>query len=373
MAAATLFSLTGSVEQAKGSVMTRWFDRAHRHTTYWLAVALLSLCSSGCWSASSSDVVVYAALDREFSEPILDSESKAVQVRALPVYDLESTKTLGLVTRIESERSNPGCDLFWNNEILHTVRLAQQGLLRPLRLPSEVISAFPELYRDPNGQWIGFAARARVLLINKRLLPNPEQWPSRVADLVDPNRQEARAMAKPTFGTTATHMAVLHHAMGDERFNAFLDQVFDAVTIVSGNKQVATGVAQGDFAWGLTDTDDAVIEVERSSDLIMVFPDQNTDEAGALLIPNTLCSPAGAPHAEQADRLIERLLTPEVESRLAAGPSAQIPMHASIRDQSRVFDQRDQPPRWMNVDWAAAALKWPATKELLIERLHESP
>lgn len=335
--------------------------------------ALASLSIAGCWSSSSSDVVVYAALDREFSEPILTEEGESLQARVLSVYDLESTKTLGLVARIEAERKAPGCDLFWNNEILHTIRLKQQGLLRPLAIADATWQAFPENFQDADKTWIGFAARSRVLLVNTRLMPDRTKWPRRVSDLVDPNRSEARAMAKPTFGTTATHMAVLHHQLGDEAFPAFLDQIFSSVTIVSGNKQVATGVAAGEFAWGITDTDDAIIEVERGAEVAMFYPDQGSDEPGTLLIPNTLCSPQGAPHVAMSDNLIERLLTPEVERQLASGPSAQIPLHQSIRNQSRVLEQQESEIRWMNVDWEGAATVWPSTRELLIERLHESP
>ncbi|MEZ6109254.1 MAG: hypothetical protein R3B96_25025 [Pirellulaceae bacterium] len=91
------------------------------------AWAIFVGASVGCWSSRPDDVVVYAALDREFSEPILSAEATASGLHVLPVYDLESTKTLGLVARIEAESGSPQCDLFWNNEILHTLRLKEAG------------------------------------------------------------------------------------------------------------------------------------------------------------------------------------------------------------------------------------------------------
>ena len=75
-------------------------------------VAFMSATSSGCWSRSAEEVVVYAALDREFSEPLLDEFQRQTGIRVLPKYDVESTKTVGLVNAIIQERPRPRCDLF---------------------------------------------------------------------------------------------------------------------------------------------------------------------------------------------------------------------------------------------------------------------
>ncbi|MCU0708924.1 MAG: iron transporter, partial [Pirellula sp.] len=75
-------------------------------------------------------VVLYCAADREYASPILDAyERDGKGTEVVRQFDVEASKTLGLVTRIEQESANPKCDVFWNNEILHTIRLQQQGLL----------------------------------------------------------------------------------------------------------------------------------------------------------------------------------------------------------------------------------------------------
>src|SRR4051794_33417201 len=78
-------------------------------------------------------VIVYTALDREFSEPVLKAYEQRTGVRVLPKFDVESTKTVGLTNLIIAEARHPRCDLFWNNEILNTLRLKQKGLLTPFR------------------------------------------------------------------------------------------------------------------------------------------------------------------------------------------------------------------------------------------------
>ena len=77
----------------------------------------------GCDLHQAPEVVVYSALDREFSEPVLDDFTKASGIRVLAKYDDESTKTVGLTSAIIQESGRPRCDVFWNNEIINTLRL----------------------------------------------------------------------------------------------------------------------------------------------------------------------------------------------------------------------------------------------------------
>jgi iron(III) transport system substrate-binding protein len=103
---------------------------------------------------------------------------------------------------------------------------------------------------------------------------------------------------------------------------------------MSGNKQVALAVGAGQLAFGLTDTDDAIVEVEKGLPVEIVYPDQQPDQIGMLFIPNTLAIIRGGPHPEYARRLVDFLLRPEVESALAGGPtsSSAIPTRWTGRD-----------------------------------------
>ena len=139
-------------------------------------------------------------------------------------------------------------------------------------------------------------------------------------------------MAKPLFGTTATHAACLFAAWGDRKAKEFFEKLKrNEVQILSGNKQVAMTVAGGRADFGLTDTDDALIEVEKGMPVVIVYPDQDAGGLGTLFIPNTLAIIHGGPNPAAARRLVDYLLSPEVESTLAAGPSAQIPLNPNVQ------------------------------------------
>ena len=68
-------------------------------------------------------------------------------------------------------------------------------------------------------------------------------------------------------------------------------------------------VSRGQLAWGITDTDDAIIEIDQGFPVEIVVPDQQADGMGALLIPNTVAAIKGGPHPEAAGRLLDYLLT----------------------------------------------------------------
>ena len=322
---------------------------------------LLTVC--GCWPAGERELVVYTALDREFSEPILNDFAEQSGMQVLASYDVESTKTVGLTNQIIAESSRPRCDLFWNNEILNTLRLEEQGLLEVYRSPRA--ADIPQQFVSPAGRWHGFAARVRVLAVNTDQL-SPEERPRSIHDLTDPKWKGRVGIAKPLFGTTATHAACLFAAWGDEPAKEFFLKLKQNVKVMSGNKQVALAVASGELAFGLTDTDDAYIEqAVKAMPVQIVFPDQEEGQLGALFIPNTLALVKGSPHGERARRLVDYLLSPEVETRLALGQSSQFPLGSRVEARPGVAPAR--PLRRMEVDFSAAAAKWETAAAFLQE------
>lgn len=321
----------------------------------------------GCGGESPRQVVVYTALDREFSEPLLDDYRKASETEVLAKYDVESTKTVGLVEALIAEKDRPRCDLFWNNEILNTIRLQKLGLLTALKSPHG--EEFPAAMRDPAGHWYGFAARLRIIIVNTKLLKETE-YPRSILELRDPKWRGRAGLAKPLFGTTATHLAVLFSVWGEERATTFLrDVLANKTQILGGNKQVATAVASGQLAWGLTDTDDALGQIEAGMPVAIVYPDQEQDGLGVLAIPNTLAIIKNSPHPDQARELREYLLTPQIENALANGPSGQVPIHPQATATKRI--QAFSELTLQAVDWYKAADGWPAAMRVIREVIVE--
>ena len=325
----------------------------------WLLAFCLAL--PGCWTKSGPEVVVYTALDREFSAPIFGDFEAATGIDVREKFDTEATKTVGLAQAIIEEAARPRCDLFWNNEILNTLRLEEQGLLDVYHPP--IAERYPAMYRSPEGTWHGFAGRARVLIVNTELVAEGER-PASIHDLADEKWRAKAGIAKPLFGTTATHAACLFAHWGEEEAKAYFRKLkANDVAILSGNKQIALSVAAGRLAFGLTDTDDAIIELEKGMPVAIVYPDQGEDGLGTLFIPNTLAIIRGGPNPEAARRLVDYLLAPAVEAKLAAGPSAQIPLNPEVKAKVRVETPHTVKP--MPVDFQAAAASWEAARRFI--------
>ena len=216
--------------------------------------------------------------------------------------------------------------------------------------------------------------------MNTDLLPDASLRPDSIYDLADPKWAGKCTMARPVFGTSATHAAVLLSTLGEDQGMKLLTAMTSNAIVQGGNKQVAQKVAAGQFAFGLTDTDDAMIEVERGEPVAIVFPDQLEDQCGTLLIPNTLAIIKGGPNPDRAQRMLKRLLESDVERRLASGASAQLPLAIGIAEPWRVtakwlstanLSAGNEPiPRklkTMSVDFRAAAQSWDQHKMALGE------
>ncbi len=298
---------------------------------------------------NSKVVVVYTAHDKIYSEPLLKEFEEATGITVKPVFDTESTKTIGLVQRLMRDRDNPQCDVFWNNEIVNTLVLARQGLLERYRSPNA--KGIPDQFRTDF--WTGFGARARILIVNTDNL-KPEDYPRNGFDFTQPKWKGRFGIAKPLFGTTSTHMAVLFSQDADKA-RAYLKALkVNDVHVEDGNGAVMRAVAEGRLDAGWTDTDDATLaRVRDGKPVEIVVPDADDPAGGAILIPNTVMLMAGAPHSDNGKKLIDFLLRPETEARLARMASAQIPLHPGVERPDFVLDPTTFPVA--PIDWNRAA------------------
>jgi iron(III) transport system substrate-binding protein len=324
----------------------------------------LALIAAGC--TPSPDLTVYCAHDREFAEDILKQFEQKSGLTVAVRYDSEANKAVGLYEDLVREAARPRCDVHWNNEILATIRLQQQGILQPYASPSA--EPFPVRFKAKDQTWTAFAARARVLIINTDKV-KPAEMPRGLRDLTQPEWKGRIAMAKPLFGTTATQAACVFEAWGDSEAEDFYRKLHaNEIAIVPGNKQVAVAVGAGQYAAGLTDTDDAFAELDAGNPVAIVYPDSKAgadSKRGVLFIPNTVAMIKNCPHPEAAKKLIDYLLSSEVESALARSKSGQIPLNPNVKVE--LPKGRLPPPDAtpLPVDFERAAEKWHASQAFL--------
>jgi iron(III) transport system substrate-binding protein len=261
------------------------------------------------------EVVVYTAVDQNYAEMVLAKFTADTGIVVRPVFDVEASKTTGLINRLISEKDSPTADVFWNNEISQTLLLEKEGVLASYSSISA--SDIPDNYKDPDGYWTAFGGRARCFIINTELVKE-EDYPTHLSDMFSDKYDPAQiALARPLFGTTLTQASALYAHWGDQAGREFFNDIVDhGISIVEGNSVVKDMVAEGRMHWGLTDTDDAIVAMEAGYPVIVLIPDQEPGDMGTLVIPNSVGMINGAPNEEAAKAFIDWLLLPEQEKYL---------------------------------------------------------
>ena len=317
------------------------------------AVAAGLVASVFLWPKEEG-VVIYCATDDVIAAPILEEFERTSGIHVKPVYDTEQSKTVSLANKLKFERTNPQCDVYWNNEILHTVRLAEEGVFEPYASPSA--ADIPAEFKDPQNRWTGFAARPRILIVSTdaSMWPDADR-PKSMEDLANPKWKGRAVMAKPLVGTTLSHCVVLMTVLGKARAGKWFDAVLaNQVLSPMGNGQAANAVGLRQAAFGFTDIDDFHAVEHEGKPVTVVYPDQGEGEVGTLLIPNTVSLVKGAPHADLGRKLVDWLLSKKVEQALAEADCAQVPLRPDVPRPAHV-KVAPKDFRAMKVDWQDAA------------------
>jgi iron(III) transport system substrate-binding protein len=289
-----------------------------------LLAASALLAGVGC-RQSAREVVVYTSVDQVFSEPVFREFERETGIKVRAVFDTEETKSTGVLNRLLAERASPQADVFWSGDSVRPFVLIRQDLVAPYVSPEAAKT--PALFKDPGGLWTGGAARVRVLLVNRNLVPAADR-PRSLRDFIAPRWRGQTAIANPVFGTTTMQIAALFTAWGDDVAQSFLSGLkANGVRVASSNGEVKRLVSTGEVAFGLVDTDDASEALKDGAPVDVVYPDQ--DGAGTLVVPTSSVLMKGSPHPENGKRLIDHLLSARTERALGLS-AAHLPLRADV-------------------------------------------
>ena len=278
-------------------------------------------------------VVLYCSVDQAVAEPIIAEFEKLTGIDVLPRFDTEASKTVGLVQRIRAEAASPIADVLWSNEIFHTIRLARESLLATYR--SEITKDWPERYADPNGQWYGFALRARVIAYNTTRVSAAES-PKCLEDVLDSKWKGRLVMAAPEFGTTGGDVASWFAHYDAARATKMLEGLkANDIRLVAGNSTAVRMVATGQAEVCFTDTDDVYAAQRNGWPIAMNYLDQGGD--GALAIPNTAAIIKDTANPEEAEELMEFLLSERLEKMLLSSDSHNCPIRPALAEQFEMY------------------------------------
>lgn len=291
-----------------------------------LTAAAVGLVGCKPGNKSANTVVVYTSVDDVFARPVCEQFQKQTGIEVKLVPDTEETKSTGLLNRLIAEKNRPQADVFWSGDPVRAAVLKARGISAPFKPASPADTT--GRYSDSVGHWSALSARARVIIYNTNLV-SPGQAPKSLDTFLDPRWKGKACLANPLFGTTSMHAAALFETMGQTKAKEFFDGLHaNDVKMLSSNGEVKRRIAAGDFAFGLTDTDDASVAIKEGKPVGVIYPDQ--DGMGTLIVPNAAVLIANAPHTDNGKKFMDYLLTAEVEKALAESEAAQMPLRHGV-------------------------------------------
>jgi len=272
---------------------------------------------------SPATVVVYSSEDQPCAEPILKGFEQDTHIHVVAVYDKEAAEHI--MKRLIDEKDNPQADVYWANEPIHPDQLKALGITQPYVSPNA--SALPAMFKDEDGHWTAFSARARVLVVNSKSQVKPDS----ILAYADERWKGKAVLANPLLNTTAFNLTALFDCWGNKRAWEFLNKVKSlGVKTSPGNADSAVVVASGQAEFSLVDIDDGLEAVRRNDGVEIRYPDQGTEGLGTFMVANAVTLIRGAHHGDTARRLIDYLLSAETQRNLAFSACAQTPLSQGV-------------------------------------------
>ena len=304
---------------------------------------------AGCGQRDSNEVVVYVSEDQVFSEPILKDFEADTGIRVMAVFDTEETKSTGVMNRLIAEKGNPQADVYWANEPIRAIVLKQKGISEKYYSPNS--DDIPANFKDSQGYWTGFSARARVLVVNEE-----EESPASILAYIDEKWRNKGVVANPLFGTTTSWVAALFSIWDEDKAKNFMENMKQNGTSMStSNGESTMLVANKEFVFSLVDSDDATNAIRDGKPVRQVYPDQEEGGLGCLVLPNAAVLIKGGPNPENGRKFIDYVISSQTEHKLAFADCAQIPLHEGVETPDDVIKIEELVS--MQVDFETVAKK----------------
>jgi iron(III) transport system substrate-binding protein len=269
-----------------------------------ILLVLLPAVLAGC-GGGDPDLVVYSGrsepLIKPFLEEFADREGLDVQVRFADTADLVGT--------ILEEGEKTRADVFIGQDAASLARLDQEGLLQPY----EALRKTPARFRAGNATWTGLSGRARVLII-----PEGGEHPDSVFDLTDPEWKGRIAGPIVSNVSFRDWVSAIRIKRGDDFTRDYLEGLKrNELEVLASHGEVRNAVGDGEFDIGLVNHYYVELEKQEGSDVEAVYTDQERGGFGVVFNVASAGVMADADNADNARKLMDYLLTPEVQERFA--------------------------------------------------------
>lgn len=309
------------------------------------ATLALTSCGSETQTGSEDKLVVYSGRSEELIKPLIEQFSSETGIEVEARYASSGELAAQLLT--EGDKSP--ADVFLSQDAGALGAVSKAGLLAPI--DAETLAAIPNQYSAADGTWVGVSGRARVIVYNPTLAPNP---PDTIDGLLAPEWKGKIGFAPSNASWQAfvTGLRVVRGEDGAEQwlraFKAQDPQAFEnnvAVRDAVDSGQIALGVANHYYLYELIAAKGADAVVAENKFMAPGDPGGLVNVAGVGVLK-------AAPDPEKAQQFASYLVGESaqkyfaeetMEYPLAAGvaPSAEMPPLADLQPPAVDLSQLD--------------------------------
>ncbi|WP_295158277.1 ABC transporter substrate-binding protein [Selenomonas sp. AE3005] len=281
-----------------------------------LGAVMLTTCFAGCGggdtkqadkSAGSDEnkVVIYCPHPLAFINPLVEEFEKQSGIKV----EVVAAGTGELLKRVESEKANPLADIFWGGS-LGTMK-PKAALFEEYRSVNE--DHVQKDFKNVEGSITRFTDIPSVIMINTNLIGDVKV--EGYEDLLNPALKGRIAFADPSKSSSSyEHLINMLYAMG----KGDPDKGWDYVTklaknldgkLLSGSSAVYKGVADGEYAVGLTFEEGGAKYVADGAPVKLVYMKE-----GVISKPDGIYIIKNAKHMENAKKFIDFITSKEAQT-----------------------------------------------------------
>ncbi len=275
--------------------------------------ALVLAVASGPAYAESGEVNIYSLRQTYLIQPLLDSFTEETGIKTNVIF-----ADKGLIERIAEEGENSPADLLLTADIVFLSAAVEQGISQPIE--SQIVEQnIPATYRDPEGQWVGLTARARVVYASKERVP---QDSITYEELADPKWKGKICTRTGQHSYNVALFASMIAHKGEAEAKKWLEGLRENLARKpSGNDRAqAQGIFSGECDLAIANTyymalmatnDEQPEQKEWAKTIKVLFP--NAEDRGTHVNLSGAVLAKHAPNKENAIKLIEYLSSAEAQ------------------------------------------------------------
>ncbi len=272
-----------------------------------LTMILLISCSKG-GDANKEELIIYCSHPLDLMNTILDDfKLKNPEIKV----DVVTAGTGELLKRIEAERENPLGDALWGGT-LNSVK-SKSDLFESYVSTNE--SNIYDEFQNAEGNFTRFSAIPSVIMVNTNLIGNIKI--EGYADLLNPALKGKIAAADPASSSSAfEHLVNMLYAMGNgnpENGWNYVQKLCENLDgkLLSGSSAVYKGVADGEYAVGLTYEEGGISYVVLGSPVKVIYMKE-----GVISKPDGVYIIKGAKNLENAKKFIDYCVSLDAQNIL---------------------------------------------------------